>query len=78
MVEDIWRIQSDGRRENSQKPMTIVLGSSINTNINIISVHLSANITTVMVSKKTLLFVLSDIKWLGSEPNLKILVLLSC
>jgi hypothetical protein len=49
MVEDVWRIQSDRRRENSQEPMTVVFGSLINTNINITSVHFSANITSVMV-----------------------------
>jgi len=48
MIEDIWRIH-DRRRENSQKPIAIVFGSLINTNINIISVHFSANVTTVMV-----------------------------
>jgi hypothetical protein len=49
MFEDIWRIQSDRRRENSHEPMTIVFGSLINTNFNIISVHFSANILTIIV-----------------------------
>jgi hypothetical protein len=49
MVEEIWRIQSDRRKENLQEPMAIVFGSLVNTNINIISVHFSANITSVMV-----------------------------
>jgi hypothetical protein len=49
MVEDMWRIQSCGRRENSQRPVTILLGILINANRNVISVQLSANITTVMV-----------------------------